>query len=103
MIYVIAYDVRKNRGRRRVAKRLEQVGFRRQKSVFEGEASPSEIGPLLDELARVHPARPRHPHRLAHDRKRPGPHPTPRQPPRRRPTRLDGPVTPLTTGITSKH
>jgi CRISPR-associated endonuclease Cas2 len=49
--WVIAYDVRQNRGRRRIARRLEQVGFRRQKSVFEGEASPAEIRRLLDELA----------------------------------------------------
>jgi CRISPR-associated endonuclease Cas2 len=33
--WVIAYDIHANKGRRRVAKRLEQVGFRRQKSVFE--------------------------------------------------------------------
>jgi len=50
MKWIIAYDVSKARGRRRVAKRLEQVGFRRQKSVFEGEASPADIGLLLDEL-----------------------------------------------------
>jgi len=31
---IIAYDVSKAKGRRRVAKRLEQVDFRRQKSVF---------------------------------------------------------------------
>ena len=53
MKYVIAYDIRKNRDRRRVAKRLERMGFRRQKSVFEGEASPSEIRHLLDELAEL--------------------------------------------------
>jgi CRISPR-associated endonuclease Cas2 len=50
MKWIIAYDVRKNKGRRRIAKRLEQMGFRRQKSVFEGEASPSDIGVFLDEL-----------------------------------------------------
>jgi CRISPR-associated endonuclease Cas2 len=50
MKWIIAYDVRKNKGRRRIAKRLEQMGFRRQKSVFEGEASPADIGLLLDEL-----------------------------------------------------
>jgi CRISPR-associated endonuclease Cas2 len=48
--WVIAYDVRAARGRRKVAKRLEQVGFRRQNSVFEGEASPSDVTRLLDEL-----------------------------------------------------
>jgi CRISPR-associated endonuclease Cas2 len=50
MKWVIAYDVSKSKGRRKVAKRLEQVGFRRQKSVFEGEASPTDVGHLLDEL-----------------------------------------------------
>jgi CRISPR-associated endonuclease Cas2 len=50
MRWVIGYDVTKDKGRRKVAKRLEQMGFRRQKSVFEGEASPAEIGTLLDEL-----------------------------------------------------
>jgi CRISPR-associated endonuclease Cas2 len=50
MKWVIAYDVSKSKGRRKVAKRLEQVGFRRQKSVFEGEASPTDVGCLLDEL-----------------------------------------------------
>jgi CRISPR-associated endonuclease Cas2 len=48
--WIIAYDVSKSKGRRKVAKRLEQVGFRRQKSVFEGEASPADVGRLLDEL-----------------------------------------------------
>lgn len=51
MRWVIAYDIRDDRGRRHVARRLEQVGFRRQKSVFEGEAAPPEIVGLLDELA----------------------------------------------------
>ena len=50
MKWVIAYDILKNRGRRKVARRLEQVGFRRQKSVFEGEASPADVARLLDEL-----------------------------------------------------
>ena len=51
MKWVIAYDVRRDRDRRRIARRLEQVGFRRQKSVFEGEAAPAGIAALLDELA----------------------------------------------------
>lgn len=51
MKWVIAYDVRKDRSRRRIARRLEQLGFRRQKSVFEGEASPAGITQLLDELS----------------------------------------------------
>jgi CRISPR-associated endonuclease Cas2 len=49
--WVIAYDVRLDRDRRRIARRLEQLGFRRQKSVFEGEASPADIAGWLDELA----------------------------------------------------
>lgn len=51
MKWVIAYDVRKDRGRRQIARRLERMGFRRQKSVFEGEASPARIAQLLDELS----------------------------------------------------
>lgn len=51
MRWVIAYDIRLARGRRRVALRLERLGFRRQKSVFEGDASPSEVTQILDELA----------------------------------------------------
>lgn len=50
MKWVIAYDVREDRQRQRLAKRLEQLGFRRQKSVFEGELSPREVSRLLDEL-----------------------------------------------------
>jgi len=53
MKWVIAYDVRLDKARRRVARRLEQLGFRRQKSVFEGEASPTGIAQLLDELANL--------------------------------------------------
>lgn len=53
MKWVIAYDIRRNKGRRHVARRLEQLGFRRQKSVFEGESSPPAIGRLLDELAEL--------------------------------------------------
>jgi CRISPR-associated endonuclease Cas2 len=49
--WVIAYDIGLDKARRRVARRLERVGFRRQKSVFEGDASPSEIARLLDEMA----------------------------------------------------
>ncbi|MHB1557386.1 MAG: CRISPR-associated endonuclease Cas2 [Isosphaeraceae bacterium] len=53
MKWVIAYDVRRDKARRKVARRLEQVGFRRQKSVFEGEASPVDVRNLLDELAEL--------------------------------------------------
>ncbi|CAN5670794.1 hypothetical protein BH23PLA1_BH23PLA1_33410 [soil metagenome] len=50
MRWVIAYDVHCHRNRRRLAKRLEQLGFRRQKSVFEEDADPTEVEALLDEL-----------------------------------------------------
>lgn len=50
MKWVIAYDVSKDRSRRKIARRLKQMGFRRQKSVFEGEAAPGNISLLLDEL-----------------------------------------------------
>jgi CRISPR-associated protein Cas2 len=53
MRWVIAYDISQDRTRRRIAKRLEQLGFRRQKSVFEGEASPKQIQRLLDSLAEL--------------------------------------------------
>ncbi len=59
--------------------------------------------------SRVHPDRHRHSHRLAHDRKRPGPHPASRQPPRNRETRLARPLgidntrSPLTTANTEKR
>ncbi len=53
MKWVIAYDVSEAKDRRKVAKRLEQLGFRRQKSVFEGEASPADICEVLDELAQL--------------------------------------------------
>ena len=50
MRWVIAYDVTLDSHRRRIAKRLEQMGFRRQKSVFEGDASPKEIQAIFSEL-----------------------------------------------------
>jgi CRISPR-associated endonuclease Cas2 len=51
MKYVIAFDVREDKGRRGLVKQLELMGFRRQKSVFEGDFSPSDIDALLDGLA----------------------------------------------------
>ncbi len=51
MRWVVAYDVRQDRMRRRIALRLERFGFRRQKSVFEGELSAQAMSVLLDELA----------------------------------------------------
>jgi len=51
MKYVIAFDVRDDKGRRELVKQLEKLGFRRQKSVFEGDFSPTGIDALLDELA----------------------------------------------------
>lgn len=49
--WVIAYDVSKNSSRNKISRRLEQLGFRKQFSVFEGELSPQEIGVLFQELA----------------------------------------------------
>jgi CRISPR-associated endonuclease Cas2 len=51
MRWIIAYDIRKGKKRRAVARQLEAFGFRRQKSVFEGEASPDDVAKLLDQLA----------------------------------------------------
>ncbi|TWT63722.1 CRISPR-associated endonuclease Cas2 [Rubinisphaera italica] len=50
MQWVIAYDISSDRRRRRVTRRLEQVGFRRQKSVFEGELKQSLMQDLMQEL-----------------------------------------------------
>lgn len=50
MKWVIAYDIRADSVRRRVANRLQQVGFRRQYSLFEGELSVSDLRSLLDEI-----------------------------------------------------
>lgn len=51
MRWVIAYDIHGERARRHVARALERVGFRRQLSLFEGDASREEISALLDALA----------------------------------------------------
>lgn len=51
MRWVIAYDISSNSKRSRIAKRLEHLGFRRQKSVFEGDTSPKEIREVLDALS----------------------------------------------------
>lgn len=51
MRWIIAYDVSDNRARYRIARRLEQFGFRRQKSVFQGHGVPADIKALLAELA----------------------------------------------------
>ena len=50
MKWVIAYDVTEDSARRRVTRRLEQLGFRRQYSVFEGELTVTELGQLMEEL-----------------------------------------------------
>lgn len=47
---MIAYDVRIDANRQRIARRLEQVGFRRQKSVFEGTIPHPQLAGLFLEL-----------------------------------------------------
>jgi CRISPR-associated endonuclease Cas2 len=53
MKWIIAYDVCVQRRRTRCARTLERFGFRRQKSVFEGEATRPDMVALLDQLALV--------------------------------------------------
>jgi len=50
MRWVLAYDVTDNRRRRRVARCLQECGFRRQKSVFEGDFSSKEVELLVQNL-----------------------------------------------------
>lgn len=50
MHWVIAYDVRCNRRRARVARRLERVGLRVQKSVFVARLPCKELQRLIHEL-----------------------------------------------------
>lgn len=49
-IWILAYDVGSNRRRERIARRLEQVGTRVQRSVFLLPARRRVIRALLDEL-----------------------------------------------------
>lgn len=48
--WVVAYDIRSHRRRARVARRLEQVGLRVQKSVFVLDKSAAEVRKLIREL-----------------------------------------------------
>lgn len=48
--WVIAYDIRANRRRAKVASRLEQAGLRVQKSVFVIDTSTPEVRNLIREL-----------------------------------------------------
>ena len=48
--WLIAYDISKDANRRKVARRLEQLGFRRQLSVFEGELTVERLQDLFTEL-----------------------------------------------------
>lgn len=50
MKWVVGYDVSSSSNRQHVSRRLERFGFRRQLSVFEGEASPAELTTLFAEL-----------------------------------------------------
>jgi|YNPMSStandDraft_1061717.scaffolds.fasta_scaffold05740_3 CRISPR-associated endonuclease Cas2 len=49
--WVIAYDIRANRRRTKVARRLEQAGLRVQKSVFVIDAATEEVRKLVRELS----------------------------------------------------
>lgn len=48
--WVIAYDIRANRRRAKVARRLEQAGLRVQKSVFVIDTATPEVRKLVREL-----------------------------------------------------
>lgn len=53
MIHVIVYDITKDSLRTQVAKRLEALGTRVQKSVFELDEPPEKIAYLLIELGAI--------------------------------------------------
>ena len=53
MHWVIAYDVRDHRRRRRVAKAMQRAGLRAQKSVFVADLSPQRLQMLLRHLAEL--------------------------------------------------
>jgi CRISPR-associated endonuclease Cas2 len=53
MHWLIAYDIRLNRRRSQVAKRLERAGLRVQKSVFIAELSRDDLQQLMDQLAAI--------------------------------------------------
>ena len=50
MHWVIAYDIRSNRRRAQVARRLERAGLRVQKSVFVAELSQPDLRDLVRQL-----------------------------------------------------
>ena len=50
-MWIIAYDVRSNKHRRRVAKLLEEKGLRLQKSVFIVVGQPRAVRRLAREIA----------------------------------------------------
>ena len=57
MKWLISYDVLNDANRSRIARRLEQIGFRRQYSVFELELSIKQLDELFQELTeRINPA-----------------------------------------------
>jgi CRISPR-associated endonuclease Cas2 len=51
MQYVVAYDIADSSRLQRVARRLEKVAIRCQKSVFLFPGGPAEVAALLDDLA----------------------------------------------------
>lgn len=52
MSWVVFYDIRTNKARRRVAKKLEQAGIRVQKSVFLLQATPKELKQVIRLVAK---------------------------------------------------
>ena len=53
MLYIISYDIEKDRTRTRLAHRLKDFGFRVQYSVFEADLDDAELEQLRKILAKV--------------------------------------------------
>lgn len=53
MIYIYCYDIADPRRLRRVSKRLEQLGLRVQKSIFQCEAPKATHQRIISELRRI--------------------------------------------------
>ena len=52
MAWVVFYDIRKDKARCRVAKKLVRAGIRIQKSVFLVEATPQQVRAVIDAIAK---------------------------------------------------
>ena len=53
MIYLISYDIGNDRIRNKIARILESVGIRLQKSVFSVKCEPYKLKKLLNEIERL--------------------------------------------------